>query len=142
MKTSMQKINSASTLRDAIVAMEMEHAEEGKQLKQQFQLAYESIKPLNLIKRTWKDVVGSQELKNGVVDTSVELFAGYLSKLLFVNASHSRLRKVFGVALQIGVTNLVAKNPEIFKSIGKGLFTVLTRGFKKRGPGSGKSDDR
>ena len=138
----MQKINSASTLRDAIVAMELEHAEEGKQLKQQFHIAYESIKPLNLIKSAWKDVVGSQELKNGLVDTSVELFAGYFSKLLFVNASHSRLRKVLGVALQVGVTNLVTKNPELFKSIGKGLFTVLTHGFKKRGSGSGKADNR
>ena len=138
----MQKINSASTLRDAIVAMDMEHAEEGRQLKQQFHMAYESIKPLNLIKSTWKDAVGSQELKNGVVNTSVELFAGYLSKLLFVNASHSRIRKVLGVALQVGVTKLVTRNPELFKSIGKGLFTILTHGFKKRERGSGKAGDR
>jgi len=138
----MQKIISASTLRDAIVALEKEHAEEGKQLKQQFHIAYESIKPLNLIKSTWKDVVGSPELKNSLVDTSLELCAGYLSKLLFVNASHSRLRKVLGVALQVGVMNLVTKNPELFKSIGKGLFTVLTHGFKKRRPGYEKAGNR
>src|SRR5690349_19665478 len=45
-----KKINSAETLRQAIARLENTHDEEGKMLKQQFILAYESIKPINLIK--------------------------------------------------------------------------------------------
>jgi hypothetical protein len=123
----MQKINSAAALRDAIAQLEITHAEEGKMLKQQFHLAYESIKPLNLIKSTFKEAVESPDLKDNIINTSVGLATGYLSKLLFVNVSHNPVRKLLGVALQFGITQMVAKNPEAVKSIGKKLMKIISR---------------
>jgi len=122
----MQKINSAAALRHAIAQLEITHAEEGKMLKQQFHLAYESIKPLNLIKSTFKEAVESPDLKDNVINTSVGLATGYLSKLLFVNVSHSPVRKLLGIALQFGITQMVAKNPEAVKSIGKKLMKIIS----------------
>ena len=122
----MQKINSAAALRDAIVQLEIAHAEEGKILKQQFHLAYESIKPMNLIKSTFKEVIESPDLKDNIINTSVGLAAGYLSKLLFINVSHNPIRKLFGIALQFGITQVVAKNPEAVKSIGRGLMKIIS----------------
>jgi hypothetical protein len=121
----MQKINTAAALRDAIVQLEIEHAEEGKVLKQQFHLAYESIKPLNLLKSTFKEAAASQDLKDNIVNTSVGLAAGYLSKLLFVNVSHNPIRKLLGIALQFGITKLVATNPETVKSMGKSAMKII-----------------
>ena len=122
----MQKINSAAALRNAIAQLEITHAEEGKMLKQQFHLAYESIKPLNLIKSTFKEAIESPGLKDNIINTSVGLAAGYLSKLLFVNVSHSPVRKFLGIALQFGITQVVAKNPEAVKSIGKKLMKIIS----------------
>jgi hypothetical protein len=122
----MQKINSAAALRDAIVQLEIAHAEEGKILKQQFHLAYESIKPMNLIKSAFKEAVESPDLKNDIINTSVGLAAGYLSKLLFVNVSHNPIKRLLGIALQFGITQVVAKNPGAVKSIGKELMKIIS----------------
>jgi hypothetical protein len=132
----MQKINSAAALQDAIAQLEITHAEEGKMLKQQFHLAYESIKPLNLIKSTFKEAVESPDLKDNIINTSVGLATGYLSKLLFVNVSHSPIRKFLGIALQFGITQIVAKNPEAVKSIGKKLMKIISRESVKTSGGT------
>jgi len=46
------EINSATDLRAAILQLETRQAAEEKLLKENFHLAYESIKPINLIKNT------------------------------------------------------------------------------------------
>ena len=33
-----------------------------------------------------------------------------------------QFRPLFGIALQFGITSLVAKNPEVIKSVGKGVM--------------------
>ena len=121
----MQKINSAAALREAIVQLEIAHTEEGKMLKRQFHLASESIKPINLIKNAFKGTVASPDLKDNILNTSVSLAVGYVSKLLFVNVSHSPIRKLLGIALQFGITKLVEKNPEAVKSMGKVLLNII-----------------
>ncbi|HLG33789.1 MAG TPA: hypothetical protein VI757_02830 [Bacteroidia bacterium] len=127
----MQTINSEATLKDAIVQLEHKRTYEEKILREQFHLACESMKPLNLIKSTFKDAftsgkdaAASPDFKDNIVNTSVGLAAGYLSKLLFVNVSHSPIRKLLGIALQFGITALVAKNPEAIKSMGKGVINI------------------
>jgi len=129
----MQKINSEATLKAAIVQLERKRAEEEKMLREQFHLACESMKPINLIKSTFKEAVASgkeamasPDIKDNIVNTSVGLAAGYVSKLLFVNVSRSPLRKLIGIALQFGITKLVAENPEAVKSMGKGLMKIIS----------------
>ncbi|HEY6503714.1 MAG TPA: hypothetical protein VIZ28_07070 [Chitinophagaceae bacterium] len=121
----MQKINTATSLRNAILELEMRQANEGKILKEQFHIAYESLKPLNLIKNTFKQAAGSVALKENLLNTSVGLTAGYLSKILFEGVSHNPLKKLLGSALMFGITNLVTKNPETLKSIGMKLLKVI-----------------
>jgi len=123
----MKKINSEATLRDAIVQLEHRRADEEKMLREQFHLACESMKPINLIKSTFKEAIASPDLKDNILNTSVGLAAGYVSKLLFVNVSHSPLKKLLGIALQFGITKLVAKNPEAVKSLGRGLMKIINR---------------
>ncbi len=118
-------INSEAELRAAILRLENMQAAEGKILKEQFNHAYESVKPINLIKNTFKEVAASDDIQDNLINASVGLAAGYASKILFQGASHSPLRKLFGTVLMFGITNAVAKNPEAVKSIGKGVYNII-----------------
>ena len=121
----MRKIDSETDLRDAILQLEIQRANEGKILKEQFYLAVDSMKPINLIKNTFKEAIASRDLKYDIVNTSVGLTAGYLSKIVFTNVLKTPLTKLLGTALMFGITNLVARNPETVKSLGKGFLKMI-----------------
>jgi hypothetical protein len=121
----MEKINSAANLRDAILRLEGKQSDEEKMLKEQLHLAGENMKPINLIKSTFREVVASQDLKDDLINASVGLAAGYVSKVLFQGAMHSRLRKFLGTVLMFSVTKAVYQNPEYVKALGKGLLKVI-----------------
>ncbi|MES2619763.1 MAG: hypothetical protein V4615_02850 [Bacteroidota bacterium] len=122
----MQKIDSEIGLRDAILKLESTQAVEVKMLKEQFHLAYESVKPLNFIKSTFKEAAESRELKDHLIDTSVGLAAGYLSKALFQGISNNPLRKLLGSALMFGVTNVVSRHPDTVRAVGRQLIKIIT----------------
>jgi hypothetical protein len=121
-----ENINSEAGLRAAILRLESTQAVEGKILKEQFNLAYESAKPINLIKSTLKEVGGSTEITDSLLNASVGLAAGYASKVLFQGVSHSPLRVLFGTVLQFGITSVVAKNPEVVKSVVSGVYKIIS----------------
>lgn len=114
----MQQINSSKKLADVIILLESKQADQGKILREQFHSTYESLKPLNLIKSTLKEAAISGELKDNIMNTSVGLAAGYISKKIFEGMSNNPLKKMLGSALMFGITNIVTRNPEIMKSIG------------------------
>ncbi|MBK7410088.1 MAG: hypothetical protein IPL49_20760 [Saprospirales bacterium] len=121
----MQKITSSTDLRDAILQLESRQAEEGKTMKTHFYLAYENVKPINLIKSTFMEVVESQDLTDNLISTAAGLTAGYLSKTLFVGESHSPLKKLLGSVLMYGITNFVAKHPDDVKSVGGAILNLI-----------------
>lgn len=126
----MQKINSEMDLRNTILQLEGKQAYERKELKEQFLQVYESVKPINLIKNTFKAVSESSDLKNNIVNTSVGLTAGYLSKKIFEKVSHNPLRKFLGSALMFGITNIISRNPEVVRSVGNSIWKAI---FNKSG---------
>jgi hypothetical protein len=121
----MQNINSEADLRNAILELETRQAREGKILKEQFNLTYNSIKPINFLKNTLKEVGESQELKENILNTSVGLATGYLSKVLYEKISHSPVKKLFGSILMYGITNWVTKNPGAIKALSNKLFSNI-----------------
>lgn len=125
----MQKINSSGSLRSAILELEAVQEVQGKILKEELHQAYESIKPINLIKSTFKEVAESPEIKEKLLNTAVGLGAGYVSKKLFEGVSHGPLRKLLGTVLMFGITQAVAKNPEAVKSLGTGVLKMIGKGI-------------
>ncbi|MCX6306399.1 MAG: hypothetical protein NT040_15660 [Bacteroidetes bacterium] len=121
----MEKINSETTLRAAIERLEFRQAEEGKVLKEHFLIAYESIKPVNLVLNTFREIMASRDLKDNIINTSVGLAAGYLSKLVFERGTRNPVKKLAGNALMFGIVDLVAKNPETVKSLGNRLLKMI-----------------
>jgi hypothetical protein len=118
----MQNINSTAELKYAIELLEVEHVLKGRLLKEQFYLTYESLKPINVLKRTLKELTSSAYLIDNIPGTIMGLASGYLSKKLFTGGSGNIFRKLLGSLLQFGVTNVVAKNSESIKSTGLTIF--------------------
>ncbi len=90
--------------------------------KDQFFVVLESIKPVNIIKSTFNEVVSSPNLMNNVLGASIGLAAGYLSNKTVVGSSGNVFKKFLGTILQFGVTTLIMKNPEAIKSLGESLL--------------------
>ena len=118
----MQKTNSTSDLRKAIEAMEDKQIFQGQDLKEQFFLTYESLKPINLIENTLKEITSSPYLTENILAAITGVASGYISKKIVVGTSDHIGRKFFGNILQVGVTNYIAHHPEAIKSIGLFIF--------------------
>jgi hypothetical protein len=118
----MQKITSTAELKNAIQLLEAEHALKGQLLKDQLFLTYESLKPINILRKTLKEITSSKDLIDNIPGTLIGLASGYLSKKIFTGGSGNIFRKLLGAVLQFGITNVVAKNSDIIRSTGLAIF--------------------
>jgi len=132
----MQKITTGAELKSAIQELEYKQASEWTLLHEQFHTAYESLKPVNLIKSTFSELTSTPDFKENILDTTLGLAAGYLSKKMVVGATHNPLKQILGTVLQFAITNIVSKNTDGIKSTGDAL---LKRIFKKKNESEGKS---
>jgi len=121
----MEPITTQHELRDAIRQLEYKQSDDGKALKEQFHLAYNSVKPANIILDTLKDLSESSIIKDNFLNTTVGFGTGYLSKMIFQGVVNSPIKKLFGSALMFGITNLVAKNPEGIKAMASKIFKLF-----------------
>lgn len=124
----MQKIDSTSSLSENILELEARRAEEGKMLKEHANQAYENIKPINLIKNTFKEALAAQDLRTDIINLSLGLIAGYVSKRVFSGLEDSPLKKLLGTSLQFGITLFIIKNPETIQAIGNGIVNFISGG--------------
>ncbi|WP_373551182.1 hypothetical protein [Haliscomenobacter sp.] len=122
----MQKLDSTTNLNDAILELETRRAEEGKMLKEHVNQAYESIKPINLIRSTFKEAIASQDLREDIINLSLGLVAGYVSKKVFSGLEESPLKKLLGTSLQFGITLFIVNNPETIQAIGDGIIKFIS----------------
>jgi len=108
----MEKQSAVDSLKESIRLLEIRQAEEGEILKEQFKVTYESLKPVNLIKSSLHEILGSHEIKNNLFETMVSIFTGFISKKIMVSSKSNFFTKIMGAMLQFGVTTIVAKNAE------------------------------
>ena len=108
----MVKQNAINSLKESICLVKIRQIEEGKILKEQFKITYESLKPVNLIKSSMKDLVSSVEIKSSIFETLISIVSGYLTQKFIVTSKSNVFIKTLGMLMQFGVTNLVAKNSE------------------------------
>lgn len=118
----MQNITTTAELKNAIQILEVEQAIKGQLMKEQFYSTYESLKTLNLIKSTLKEVVSSPLLIDNILGTVLGLATGYYSKKFLIGTSGNILRKLFGSIFQIGITKVVAQPTNTIKSFGQFIY--------------------
>lgn len=113
----MRQITTLVELREEIALLETTQLSSEIALKEQFKITYDSLRPLNLIKSTFKDLTSAPDFKGDFLNSTMGIGAGYLTKKIIVGASHNPLKKLLGTLLQVGITSIVAKNGDGIKSV-------------------------
>lgn len=124
----MKKKNETDALNELIFLQQHQYDVDLRLLKEQFHIAYESIKPINLIKNLVHDVSSSPEIKEDVVGNIMGLVTGFISKKLMVDKDSGTVKKVLETILQFAIGNVVSKHSIDIKAIGTALFNNF---FKK-----------
>jgi hypothetical protein len=125
----MENINSHIDLKAAIRSLEASHEMQGQRLKEQYELAFEKMKPLNLIKNTFKEMGASSTIKDELMNAALGLATGYLSKKIIVGSTHNPLKKLLGAVLETAIATATATNGDQLRKAGLSLFTHI---FNKR----------
>lgn len=128
----MKKINETDSLNELILLQEQQHDTELRLLKEQFHVAYESVKPFNLIRSLVHDVTSSPEIKNDVVSYAMGLASGFISKKALIgdNPNNSFFKKMLGIVLQFTVANTVAKHTDDIKAVGLSFLDYFLKRSK------------
>jgi hypothetical protein len=125
----MSHIKTLIELRKEIAELEITQVSARQDLVVQLRLTYESLRPANLIKHTFKELTTAPDVKLDFLNSIMAMAAGFLSKKLLVGKSHNPLKQVVGTMVQLGVTNLVTRNGNVIKSA---AFRILTSFFVKK----------
>lgn len=118
----MKKLNETDALNELIQLNQQQYDTDLRLLKEQFHIAYESIKPINLIKNLVHEVTASPEIKEDLASNILGLATGFISKKIMIDEKGSTFKKVIGTVLQFAVANVVSKHSANIKAVGTALF--------------------
>jgi hypothetical protein len=124
----MKKITPVQALKTSILALEIRQKEEGILLKEQLMITYESLKPVNLIKKTIKDLVEAPALKQDLAGAALSLAAGHISKKI-IGDTHNPFKQILGSLLQMGISSIVSNNSDGIRS---GIGQLINIVFNKK----------
>jgi hypothetical protein len=118
----MKKLNETDALNELIFITEQQYYTDFRLLKEQFNTAYESIKPINLIKNLVHEVTASPEIKEDIFGNVMGLASGFISKKIMIDENSGVFKRVIGTVLQFAVANVVSKHSVNIKAVGTALF--------------------
>lgn len=125
----MGTIATIKELNTAILLLEDKQAQKEALLKEQFKITYESLKPVNFIRNTFKELTSAPDFKEDLLTTSISLAAGYFSKKLAIGSTNNPFKKLLGSLLQMGVTSIVSKNSDDIRTKFMEILSVV---FEKK----------
>ncbi len=121
----MSTIATSEDLRKAIKQLELQQATEWPLLKEELLKTAASLKPINILKSTFKEAVTLPDLKTGIVNTAIGLTTAIVAKKLIIGRTFNPISKLLGVLLEVFVTNKVTKNAEEIKSVGSNIMKKI-----------------
>jgi len=124
----MAKQKAIESLRESIRLLEIRQEKEGKELKEQFKTTYESLKPVNFIKNSLKELTSSSELKGNLFESISALLTGFITRKILVGSKSNIFTKILGLVMQFGVSSLVARNADTIKAFLSGLIDKFFKG--------------
>lgn len=125
------KINNLAELHTAIQKLEQQQERDKDLLIEQFHKTTESFKPINILKNSLNKIVHSPSTVENIINTTVSLGVGLLSKKLLIGKSSSLVKKILGTAMEFGVAGLISKQSN---SIKLGGLNLLSKVFKSKKP--------
>jgi hypothetical protein len=114
----MQKVSAADTLRKTIFMLEIRQIVERKLLSEQLKATYDSVKPLNVLRKMIGEITEPSVLKDDLVQSAIGLVSGYVSRKLLVRSSKNPILRLAGIIAQFGVTTFVANNSASIEAMG------------------------
>lgn len=109
-------------IREKIDVLEQVQAQQREELRLQVDATFESIKPINIIKNAFHDVVSSPEIKTSVVNNILGFGTGFITKKILSQVSHHPVANLAGTLIQMAVSNVVTNNPDGVKSVGRNIL--------------------
>lgn len=125
----METIRNVKELNAAITLIENRQVQEGISLEDQFEATYESLKPINIVKNIYKDLVTTPDFKEDLFTASISMATGYISKKLAVGSTKNSYKQILGSIIQIGVTSVLSKNADSIKTKFMDIVSVF---FEKK----------
>ena len=110
-KEKLLGIANTTDLGIAIKRLEAQRFIQEEDIKTDFRVLLNDLKPANILKNTLHEVQESTPLKHNLLKVAVGLGAGYFSRKLIVGQSAGILKKALGTVLQFGITSFIAKKP-------------------------------
>ena len=124
------EIDSRETLKEAIARLETRQKEDIRLIKADMDDAYESLKPVHVVKALVSEVFTSPDIQKNLLQSAVGLGAGYLAKRAVVGKSHNPIKQLMGYLVQVGVSNVVNSNSDEIQSKGSNLLERLIKRYK------------
>ena len=118
----MKNKSEIEALREAISLLEIRQKQELLALKTQFTLTQDSFKSMNLIKSTLQEISTSPDLRKIILNNTIAVSAGYLSKRILVGSSHNIFKKIAGTFIEFAVASITVNQAGKMVKIGKKLF--------------------
>lgn len=123
------EINNSSELKAAIKKLELQKEMQKDLLVEHFHTTYESLKPVNILKNSLSKVIHSPAAVDNIINTSVSLGVGLLSKKLLLGKSSGIVKKLLGTAMEFGVAGMISKQSNSLKL---GALNLLSKVFKSK----------
>ena len=114
----MMKPNERNLIKERIHALQLQQKEEQDELKEQAKLSYESLNPINQLKKGWAELVDTKNKNGDIVGGIVGLSVGYISKKVLLGPSHNPIKRILGTLAQFAIANVVSKYGDTIKSKG------------------------
>ncbi len=111
------KKNESMILNETIALLREKRRAEYAELKEQFDITYESLQPINLIKKSLTGLISSSTIQENIMNDAIGLTSGFLGKKLLVGASKNPIKKLAGTILQFVIGNYVASHAEPIKAV-------------------------
>ncbi|WP_348822446.1 hypothetical protein [Flavobacterium aestuarii] len=123
----MKKLNETDALNEMIINVQQQYQTDLFLLKEQAHIAYESIKPVNLIKNLVHDVTSSPQIQEDVFGNVLGLVTGFISRKLMIHEDSSMFKKVLATVAQFAIANVVSKHSIDIKAAGTAIFNNFLR---------------
>ncbi|RKD92017.1 hypothetical protein [Mangrovibacterium diazotrophicum] len=112
--------HSRASLKETIRLLEIRQAEEKDEFNKQLKTTFDSLKPANLIKSTFKDITNQTELKNNIFEAVFPLMTSFISGKVMGFGRKNSFYRIIATMLQMSITNYTARHShsilEIFSS--------------------------
>lgn len=105
----MKTTDKKEALEERINFLKNQQRKDLELLKAQYHVTTNSLRPINLIKSSFQDIVDSPDLKSNLLVGAVGLGANFISKTFLNENSINPVKRVVAKVLKFAITGLIKK---------------------------------